>query len=69
MLDPHPEGLAAAATIVRANADRRATLFANVKNHFQGAAPRLIQRLLEVLASHVAMPSALATGSALFGAR
>lgn len=50
ILAPHPEGLEAAATIVRANAARKATTFVNVNNHFEGSAPRSIGRLLEVLA-------------------
>jgi uncharacterized protein YecE (DUF72 family) len=50
VLDPHPEGLQAAATIIRANAARKATAFVNVNNHFEGSAPRSIGRLLEVLA-------------------
>jgi uncharacterized protein YecE (DUF72 family) len=50
ILDPHPEGLTAAATIIRANAARKAVTFVNVNNHFEGSAPRSIGRLLEVLA-------------------
>jgi uncharacterized protein YecE (DUF72 family) len=50
VLDPHPEGLTAAATIVRANAARKAVTFVNANNHFEGSAPRSIGRLLEVLA-------------------
>ena len=50
VLDPHPEGLQAAATIIRANAARKAVTFVNVNNHFEGSAPTSIGRLLEVLA-------------------
>jgi len=49
VLDPHPEGLAAAATIIRANADRKAVTFVNASNHFEGSAPRSIGRLLEMM--------------------
>ncbi len=51
ILDPQPEGLQAAARIIRANAARKATTFVNVNNHFEGSAPRSISRLLEVLAT------------------
>jgi uncharacterized protein YecE (DUF72 family) len=50
ILDPHPEGLQAAAAIIQANAARKVTTFVNVNNHFEGSAPRSVGRLLEVLA-------------------
>jgi uncharacterized protein YecE (DUF72 family) len=51
VLDPHPEGLQAAATIIRANAARKAVTLVNMNNHFEGSAPRSIGRLLEVLSA------------------
>ncbi|MBT7302788.1 MAG: DUF72 domain-containing protein [Victivallales bacterium] len=51
VLDPHPEGLQAAATIIRANAARRAFTFVNVNNHFEGSAPKSIEMLLEAMRS------------------
>ena len=45
VVDPKPEGLAAATRIIRANAARKVTTFVNVNNHFEGAAPLTIERL------------------------
>lgn len=49
VVDPKPDGLAAAAKIVRANAARKVTTFVNVNNHFEGSAPLTIERLVAEL--------------------
>jgi uncharacterized protein YecE (DUF72 family) len=46
---PRPDGIRAAARIVRSNARRRVITFVNVNNHFEGSAPLSIQRFLEEL--------------------
>jgi uncharacterized protein YecE (DUF72 family) len=46
---PKPDGIAAAARIVRANGDRGIHTFVNVNNHYEGSAPLTIQRFLDVL--------------------
>jgi uncharacterized protein YecE (DUF72 family) len=46
---PKPEGLAAAAKIVRRNARKKVLTYVNVNNHYEGSAPLTIQRFLEVL--------------------
>ncbi len=44
-----PDGLRAAARIVRANRRRGITTFVNVNNHYEGSAPLTIARFLETL--------------------
>jgi uncharacterized protein YecE (DUF72 family) len=46
---PKPEGIDAAARIVRENALRGVRTFLNVNNHFEGSAPLTIERFLEAL--------------------
>jgi len=46
---PKPEGLAAAARIVRANARNKVLTYLNLNNHYEGSAPRTAGRFLEVL--------------------
>ena len=46
---PKPEGLAAAAKIVRTNARKKVLTYVNVNNHYEGSAPLTIGRFLEVL--------------------
>lgn len=46
---PKPEGLRAAARIVRANVRKKTLTFVNVNNHYEGSAPMTISRLLEIL--------------------
>jgi len=47
---PKPDGLKAAATIVRANARNKVLTYLNLNNHYEGSAPLSIGRFLEVLA-------------------
>jgi uncharacterized protein YecE (DUF72 family) len=47
---PKPEGLMAAAKIVRANAKGRVLTYLNVNNHYEGSAPLTAGRFLEALA-------------------
>jgi uncharacterized protein YecE (DUF72 family) len=47
---PKPEGLKAAAKIVRANARNKVLTYLNLNNHYEGSAPLSIGRFLEVLA-------------------
>ncbi len=49
VVSPRPDGIRAAARIVRSNARRRVITFVNVNNHFEGSAPLSIQRFLEEL--------------------
>jgi len=49
IIAPKPEGLKAAATIVRANARKRVLTYVNVNNHYEGSAPLSIERFLGVL--------------------
>ncbi len=49
VVSAQPDGIRAAARIVRSNARRRVITFVNVNNHFEGSAPLSIQRLLEEL--------------------
>jgi uncharacterized protein YecE (DUF72 family) len=49
ILSPKPEGLRAAARIVRANRRRGIATFLNVNNHYEGSAPITITRFLETL--------------------
>jgi len=46
---PQPEGLKAAARIVRSNTQKGMKTFVNVNNHFEGSAPLTIDRFLDVL--------------------
>ena len=46
---PKPNGLKAAARIVRANQRRGIGTFVNVNNHYEGSAPLTIQRFLDAL--------------------
>ncbi len=47
---PKPEGLKAAAKIVRANARNKVLTYLNLNNHYEGSAPLSIGRFLEALA-------------------
>ncbi|MGZ7065719.1 MAG: hypothetical protein ACXVI6_05115, partial [Candidatus Aminicenantales bacterium] len=47
---PKPEGLKAAAAIVRANARNKVLTYLNINNHYEGSAPLTIGRFLKVLA-------------------
>lgn len=47
---PKPEGLQAAARIVRAGARKKILTIVNLNNHYEGSAPLSIGRFLEVLA-------------------
>jgi uncharacterized protein YecE (DUF72 family) len=47
---PKPEGLKAAAAIVRANARNRVLTYLNINNHYEGSAPLTIERFLKALA-------------------
>jgi uncharacterized protein YecE (DUF72 family) len=49
IFSPKPEGIRAAARIVRANRRRGVTTFVNVNNHYEGSAPLTIERFLEAL--------------------
>ncbi|MDH4197894.1 MAG: DUF72 domain-containing protein [Candidatus Aminicenantes bacterium] len=49
VIAPKPEGLRAAARIVRANVRKKVLTFVNVNNHYEGSAPMTIGRLLEAL--------------------
>lgn len=46
---PKPEGLEAAAKIVRANARNKVLTYLNLNNHYEGSAPLSIGRFLEAL--------------------
>ena len=46
IVDPHPEGIEAAARIVRFNHGRGFQTFVNVNNHFEGCAPLTIERFI-----------------------
>ena len=50
IVSPKPEGLKAAARIVRANARRKVVTYLNLSNHYEGSAPLSIRRFLDVLA-------------------
>jgi hypothetical protein len=50
VIEPKPEGIRAAVSIVRTNMKRGICTFVNVNNHYEGSAPLTIERLLEVLA-------------------
>jgi uncharacterized protein YecE (DUF72 family) len=47
---PKPDGLAAAARVVKANAKRKVVTYLNISNHYEGSAPLTIRRFLDVLA-------------------
>jgi len=47
---PKPEGLRAAAKIIRANAQNKVLTYLNLNNHYEGSAPLSIGRFLEFLA-------------------
>jgi uncharacterized protein YecE (DUF72 family) len=49
VLSPKPEGLKAAAKIVRTNARKKILTYVNVNNHYEGSAPLTIERFLDVL--------------------
>jgi uncharacterized protein YecE (DUF72 family) len=49
IVEPKPEGLVAAARIVRANSGRGISTFVNVNNHYEGSAPLTIERFLDAL--------------------
>ena len=49
LVSPKPQGLEAAARIVRLNLEKEVITFLNVNNHFEGSAPITIERFLEVL--------------------
>ncbi|MBT7060691.1 MAG: DUF72 domain-containing protein [Lentisphaerae bacterium] len=49
VVDPKPNGLTAAAEIIRANAAQKIRTFVNVNNHFEGSAPLTIERLVAEL--------------------
>ncbi len=46
---PKPEGLKAAARIVRANARKKVVTYLNLSNHYEGSAPLSIRRFLDIL--------------------
>ena len=46
---PKPEGLAAAAKIVRANAGKNILTYVSISNHYEGSAPLSIGRFLKIL--------------------
>ena len=46
---PKPEGLKAAAEIVRFNRAQKVRTFVNVNNHYEGSAPLTIERFVDVL--------------------
>jgi uncharacterized protein YecE (DUF72 family) len=46
---PKPQGLRAAARIVRANREQGTRTFVNINNHFEGSAPITVGRFLEAL--------------------
>jgi len=49
ILAPKPEGLKAAAKIVRANARKKVMTYVNANNHYEGSAPLTIERFVDVL--------------------
>lgn len=49
IISPKPEGLKAAAKIIRANARKKVLTYVNVNNHYEGSAPLTIRRFLDVL--------------------
>jgi uncharacterized protein YecE (DUF72 family) len=49
LVAPKPDGLRAAARIVRSNSARGGKTFVNVNNHYEGSAPITIERFLEAL--------------------
>jgi uncharacterized protein YecE (DUF72 family) len=49
IVTPKPEGLAAAARVVKANAKRKVLTYVNISNHYEGSAPLTIRRFLDVL--------------------
>jgi len=49
IISPKPEGLKAAAKIVRTNARKKVLTYLNVNNHYEGSAPLTIQRFLEIV--------------------
>ncbi|UCG50969.1 MAG: DUF72 domain-containing protein [Candidatus Latescibacterota bacterium] len=53
VVEPKPEGLAAAARITRFNSQRGIRTFVNVNNHYEGSAPVTIERFLQVLEEKV----------------
>lgn len=48
---PKPEGIEAAARIVKMNFERKVLTYVNANNHFEGSAPITLERFLERLAS------------------
>ena len=49
LIAPKPDGLKAAARIVKANLEKRILTFVNVNNHFEGSAPLTIERFISAL--------------------
>lgn len=49
LIAPKPEGLKAAARIVKSNLEKRILTFVNVNNHFEGSAPLTIERFINTL--------------------
>jgi uncharacterized protein YecE (DUF72 family) len=49
VISPKPEGLRAAAKIVRTNARKKVLTYVNVNNHYEGSAPLTIRRFLDIL--------------------
>jgi uncharacterized protein YecE (DUF72 family) len=49
VISPKPEGLKAAAQIVRANRRSNILTFVNINNHFEGSAPITAERFLDLL--------------------
>lgn len=49
IIDPKPEGIKTAVSIVRANIKWGIRTFVNVNNHYEGSAPLTIDRFLDVL--------------------
>ena len=55
---PKPDGLRAAARIVRANAKKKIVTYVNLSNHYEGSAPLTIRRFLDVVAGRKTDPAA-----------
>ncbi len=49
LVEPHPEGIEAAAEIVRKGRSRGMMTYVNANNHFEGCAPLTLARLVEAL--------------------
>jgi uncharacterized protein YecE (DUF72 family) len=49
IVSPKPQGIQAAARIVRHNIERKILSYVNVNNHFEGSAPLTIERFLRTL--------------------